>query len=369
MAVCEQHLEGLIVRLMVQPGAGVAPLLSAIRSAKKSIELMIFRFDEREIELALEKAVSRGVFVHALIAYTNSGDERNLRNLETRLLSAGVTVGRTANNLARYHTKLMIVDRRVIYLMTFNYTHLDIDRSRSFGLVIGNKQIVREAVKLFKADAARKSYKPGVDNFVVSPINARKRLFSFIKGARKQLLIYDGKLTDPQIVRLLQARADAGVEVRVIGHFSKQVSGIQAVKLASTRLHAQAIIRDGRQVFLGSQSLRRVELDARREAGLITRDPKVVKSLIDTFEADWLSSVLMKAPPEKKGEPTAIAATLKEVVKDVVKEAVLEAGGKAPGTKEMKVAVQVAIKDAYKEVAEENDLVERHNRRKRRSKT
>jgi len=142
--------------LLVQPGAGVAPLLSAIRSAKKSIEVMIFRFDEREIELALEKAVTRGVSVHALIAYTNSGDERNLRNLETRLLSAGVTVGRTAHDLTRYHAKLMIVDRSVIYLMTFNYTHLDIDRSRSFGLVTENKQIVREAVKLFKADAARK---------------------------------------------------------------------------------------------------------------------------------------------------------------------------------------------------------------------
>jgi cardiolipin synthase A/B len=224
-------------------------------------------------------------------------------------------------------------------------------------------------VKLFKADAARKPYKPRVDNFVVSPVNARKRLSAFIKGARKQLLIYDGKLTDPQIVRLIQARADAGVEVRVIGHFSNQDSGIQAVKLASTRLHAQAIIRDGRQVFLGSQSWRSVELDARREAGLITRDPKVVKSLIDTFEADWLSSVLMKAPTEKKGSPTAIAAILKEVVKDVAKEAVLKAGGKAPGTKEMKVAVQGAIKDAVKEVAEENDLVERHNRRKRKSKT
>jgi phosphatidylserine/phosphatidylglycerophosphate/cardiolipin synthase-like enzyme len=288
---------------MVQPGAGVAPLLSAIRSAKKSVEIMIFRFDEREIELALEKAVARGVFVHALIAYTNSGDERNLRNLETRLLSAGVTVGRTACDLTRYHAKLMIVDRSVIYLMTFNYTHLDIDRSRSFGLVTKSKQIVREAVKLFKADAARKPYRPRFDNFVVSPVNARKRLSAFIKGARKQLLIYDGKLTDPQIVRLLQTRANAGVEVRVIGHFSKQGSGIQAVKLASTRLHAQAIIRDGRQAFLGSQSLRKVELDARREAGLITRDPRVVKFLLNMFEKDWLSSVLMKASSEKKDEP------------------------------------------------------------------
>lgn len=357
------------MRLLVQPGAGVAPLLSAIRSAKKSIEIMIFRFDEREIELALEKAVTRGVFVHALIAYTNRGDERNLRNIETRLLSAGVTVGRTAHDLARYHAKLMIVDRSVIYLMTFNYTHLDIDRSRSFGLVTENKQIVREAVKLFKADAARKPYKPGFGNFVVSPVNSRKRLSAFIKGARKQLLIYDGKLTDPQIVRLLQSRANAGVEVRVIGQFSKQDSRIQAVKLASTRLHAQAIIRDGRQVFLGSQSLRKIELDARREVGLITRDPRVVKSLLDTFEADWLSSVLMKASTEKKDAQTAIAGALKEVIKDVVKEAVVEAGGEAPGAKQVKAVVQEAIKDAVKEAAQENDAVKKRDRRKRASKT
>ena len=357
------------MRLLVQPGAGVAPLLSAIRSAKKSIEIMIFRFDEREIELALEKAVTRGVYVHALISYTNSGDQRSLRNLETRLLSAGVTVGRTAHDLTRYHAKLMIVDRSVIYLMTFNYTHLDIDRSRSFGLVTENKQIVREAVKLFKADAARKPYKPGFENFVVSPVNARKRLSAFIKGARKQLLIYDGKLTDPQIVRLLQTRANAGVEVRVIGQFSKHDSRIQVVKLASTRLHAQAIIRDGRQAFLGSQSLRKIELDARREVGLITRDPRVVKSLLDTFEADWLSSVLMKASTEKRDAQTAIAGALKEVVKDVVKEAVLEAGGEAPGAKQVKAVVQEAIKDAVKEAAQENDAVKKRDRRKRASKT
>ncbi len=40
------------------------------------------------------------------------------------------------------------------------------------------------------------------------------------------------KLTDPQIVRLSQTRANAGAEVGVIGHFSKRDSGIQAVQLA-----------------------------------------------------------------------------------------------------------------------------------------
>jgi hypothetical protein len=38
------------------------------------------------------------------------------------------------------------------------------------------------------------------------------------------------------------------------------------------RLHVRAMVRDGRRAFIGSQSLRRLELDERREIGLIIRD-------------------------------------------------------------------------------------------------
>src|SRR5262245_56287471 len=133
---------------LVQPCDGVAPLVSGISGAKKSVEIVIFRFDEREIEQALETAVARGVFVHALIAYTNGGGEKNLREIEARLLAAGVTVARTPDDLGRYHDKLMIIDRQTLFLMTFNYTRLDINHSRSFGVITENKQIVQEAIKL-----------------------------------------------------------------------------------------------------------------------------------------------------------------------------------------------------------------------------
>ena len=48
--------------------------------------------------------------VRALIAHTNRGGEKSLRKLEMRLLEAGVTVARTADDLPRYHGKMMIVD-------------------------------------------------------------------------------------------------------------------------------------------------------------------------------------------------------------------------------------------------------------------
>jgi phosphatidylserine/phosphatidylglycerophosphate/cardiolipin synthase-like enzyme len=52
------------------------------------------------------------------------------------------------------------------------------------------------------------------------------------------------------------------------------------------------MIRDGEVAFVGSQSLRAVELDGRREVGLIARDPAVVKRLMETFESDWAKTDL-----------------------------------------------------------------------------
>ena len=188
--------------------------------------------------------------MHALIAYTNRGGEKNLRKLEMRLLSAGVTVARTADDLVRYHGKYMIVDRKELHLMAFNFTHLDIDHSRSFGLIVRNPKLVQEAVKLFEADTKRQPYAPGLADFVVSPLNSRKELANLIRGARKELLIYDPEISDPTMMRLLEERVKAGVQVRIIGRAMRKGSGL-AVKKIPIRLHTRTIVRDGKQASWG----------------------------------------------------------------------------------------------------------------------
>jgi phosphatidylserine/phosphatidylglycerophosphate/cardiolipin synthase-like enzyme len=142
------RLKGPTLKLLVQPNDGVAPLLAGIKSAKKSIDILIFRMDWKELETALKVASGQGIAVRALIAHTNRGGEPKLRNLETRFLEAGITVGRTADDLIRYHGKMMIVDRRMLFLLSFNFVHMDIDHSRGFGIVTRNTKMVQEAVKL-----------------------------------------------------------------------------------------------------------------------------------------------------------------------------------------------------------------------------
>ena len=76
--------------------------------------------------------------MRALIAHTNRGGDKSLRKLELHLLEQGVTVSRTADDLVRYHGKMMIVDGRVLHVYGFNFTGMDIDKSRSFGVVTRN---------------------------------------------------------------------------------------------------------------------------------------------------------------------------------------------------------------------------------------
>ena len=273
------------MQLIVQPESGIAPVVRAIRRARTSVSVCIFRLDRDEIEQALAAAVQRGVAVSAMIAHTNRGGEGALRKLEQRLLAAGVTVSRTGDELNRYHAKYMVADN-VLHVFGFNFTRLDIEKSRSFAIATKDRRAVADALKLFTADACRQAYAPARSHLVVSPENARPALAAFIKGARRQLCLYDLKVSDTAMVKLLNERARAGVEVRIIGGMKGAADGVRVCK-PGIRLHVRAIIRDGLRAFVGSQSLRKDELTSRREVGLLVNNPAVAKKLLQVFDADW----------------------------------------------------------------------------------
>ena len=277
------------MKLIIQPEAGVVPIIQAIKTAKKSIDVFIFRFDRDDVEKALESAVQRGVVVRAIIAHTNRGGEARLRKLEQRLLAHGVLVSRSADDLLRYHAKYMIADS-TLHLLGFNFTKLDMDKSRSFAVSTKDSRAVQAALRLFEADLTRQPYAPSKSNLVVSPENSREMLAGFIKGAKKQLAIYDAKLFDQAMVKLLRERADKGVEVRVLGAIKGKYGDIEARKLGNMRLHVRAIVRDGSKAFVGSQSLRKDELENRREVGLIVTNPAMARGMLKVFDSDWHES-------------------------------------------------------------------------------
>jgi len=284
------------MKLITQPEQGIKPLIAAVNCAKSRVHIVIFRFDLDELEDALAAAVKRGVEVVALIAHTNKGGEESLRKLEQRMLKKGVTVNRTDDAMVRYHGKLLIVDRCVAYLLGFNYTEQDIE-SRSFGVIVRSRRIVKELLRLFDSDANRTEYFSRVRDLVISPENARSRLHNFLRKARTTLDIYDPQMADDEMLALLEKKASRGVRIRIIGELERkwEKAGFAAVQeLRGMRLHVRAIVRDGRRAFIGSQSLRKLELDQRREVGIIIRDRKIVRKVEKVFNADWRRAIRKK---------------------------------------------------------------------------
>lgn len=306
------------MELIVQPRDGLTALIAAIKKATKTIEITIFRFGLKELQKALESAVARGVKVHALIAQKTGGGDKRLRKLEMELLAAGVTVSRTDDDLVRYHNKMIMIDREILYALGFNFTRLDIAKSRSMGVVTKDNRLVAEAIKLFEADSARQPYVPGCDCFLVSPENARTELAKFIKGATKELLIYDMEISDPQMIKLLQECDKGGVDVRIIGKVTQKKDGLKDDKMPGLRLHLRAMLRDGQDLFLGSMSLRAVELDKRREVGIIIKDRPTAKQFRDVFEEDWAKTDHAKKTEKlkEKAEKEKEKAKEKEKKKD-----------------------------------------------------
>jgi hypothetical protein len=259
-------------------------------------------------------------------------------------------------------------------MLSFNFTHLDIGHSRGFGIVTTRANWVREAAKLFRADCTRTKYASKTETFVVSPANSRQVLGAFLKRSKTELLIYDPKISDREMLRILQERAKAGVEIKVIGSVAGRAQ-FDARHLAGRRLHTRTIIRDRRQAFVGSQSLRSLELDSRRELGLIVQDAKAVKTLIDTFESDWASTNAKKTPARPKepeapigDEPAAVSGKqakkavqvfTKELdpltvsVKKAVRRAVAKAGEDVLHDKDVKDTMKKVVKKAVKEAVKE----------------
>lgn len=284
------------MRLLVQPDDGMRPVVPAIRGAKSSIDLSLSRLDRGLVARALRQAAGRGVRVRMLTAPRSRGGGKRPGRGERALVEAGANTRRRGGR-QRSRQQIMIVDGLRLFVRGFESSGKVAEEARSFGLVTRRRDLVRDAMELFEADWGQQPYEPVAKALLVSPGGSRERLAAFLGRAQTELLVYAPSLTDPAMIDILQERAAAGVRVRILSGSGTQGSGLTCRVLPGRRLRGRAIVRDGVEAFVGSQGLRKVELDARREAGVIVDDARVLARLAAVFEADWLLAGRPETPP------------------------------------------------------------------------
>lgn len=126
-------------------------------------------------------------------------------------------------------------------------------------------------------------------------------VISFIDGAEKSLDIEMYVFTSEQVMDSLQRAKDRGVEIRIIiekrviggqnaGIYSELAARGFNVKYASydyALTHSKFIIRDGKDVLIGSHNFSDSALFKNREASVILRHAPTVMKFMEIFETDW----------------------------------------------------------------------------------
>ena len=90
-------------------------------------------------------------------------------------------------------------------------------------------------------------------------------------------------MADDDILQLLKTRRTPACACGFSARSKKKWSDAGFKLEVPGRLHVR-VSKDGRCAFVGSQSLRKPELDERREVGIVIRDARLVKRLANVFE-------------------------------------------------------------------------------------
>src|ERR1044072_5711811 len=290
--------------LIIQPGDSFFPIVDAIDSATQNIKMTIFRMDDPIVRDAMSYAVARGVKVQALVAPSSKGWNKGNKKLADYRSKLGIEVRMTKarkEKIKRYHYKMMTIDNLQSLVLTFNPTQKNLHYARDFGLLIRDQEITTELNRLFEADWHGNVFKPKDLPLVISPYNSRKKLIELLESAERSIRILDAKVEDQQVMGLLLRKASTGCDVRLISRdtfYDQVVPNFSVKKLARYNLHAKCIIVDGSRFFVGSQNLRAVSLDRRREVGIIVEDDATGRRIERVFDEDWMNATEMAAVTE-----------------------------------------------------------------------
>ena len=292
--------------LVTEPQAGMAPVLALIRSATRSLDLVMYEFQDREIGDALVAAQARGVAVRVLVDHGYYGAPDAMNDAAYAYLqAAGVPVKWTPVSFALTHQKTLVADGSRALIMTFNFTPRYYATSRDFAVLDSDPTDVAAIGSAFDADwtgsGAATTAAIGSD-LVWSP-GSRGDMLLAIAAAKKTLDVYNEEMQDPQVTAALVDAAKRGVAVRVVmtyetidkAAFAQLAAGGVAMRTFgggkhTLYIHAKMIVADGREAFLGSENFSATSLEKNRELGLFVSDPGIVASLESTFAGDFAAA-------------------------------------------------------------------------------
>lgn len=261
-------------------------ILDIIRRAENRLSLSMFRCDDDEVLSALARAASRGVVVDVLVTSRARGGRQPLEELRRLLHQAGVIVHEYANLSAKYHAKYLIADDGPAVVASLNFTRKCFERTCDALVVTYDPDVVSGLQRLLAADREGQPLPDGLSRrLIVGPESARPAFKALIRGAQASIRLIDSKLSDTDLLHLLETRRAKGVTVEILD--SKRLGGFKS--------HGKIMLIDDRLAVVGSAALTTPSLDCRREVAITVDDPKAVAGVRHLFRTAATTSSVGRA--------------------------------------------------------------------------
>jgi phosphatidylserine/phosphatidylglycerophosphate/cardiolipin synthase-like enzyme len=252
-------------------------VIDAIRSTERDLILSIYRCDDFQIIDEVAAAVGRGVAVRILVTRHAKGWDKRLKGVVTLLSSAGAQVYRYQGPFEKYHAKYLVSDGATALVATFNLTVKCFTETCDFLLETQDAGIVQGLTALFEFDC---NLPDGAlplitDRLIIGPQQTRPRLMELLAEAHESICIIDDRVTDREILDLLESKMRSGVDVRIL----------RRGDLRGMTSHGRMMIVDNRRAVIGSVALSTVSLDSRREVAAVIEQADCVEQLRGFFES------------------------------------------------------------------------------------
>jgi phosphatidylserine/phosphatidylglycerophosphate/cardiolipin synthase-like enzyme len=286
-----------------------AALARLIRSAQSSIDIATYQFDLSNVLHAILDANKRGVKVRVVTDIDVLNDPKE-NQLFQELKHAGIPIV-GGNAKAIMHNKFVIVDKRAVWMGSWNFTLNDTYRYDNNGIVIQSAELARNYAvtfdKMFNDKQFGSARKRGgttphltisgsfVENYFAPEDKVAEKIIARLTQAARTIDFMAFAFTDEQIGATVLERAQSGVVVRGVfetTHADSTLSQYGKLKRAGLDvrldgnpflMHHKVFIVDSKTVIFGSFNFSRSAEEENDENLLIIDDIPLAQAFATEF--------------------------------------------------------------------------------------